>query len=437
MESSNGFRMSGMDVYTWLNLALVLLFVLIGGVFAATELALVSLRESQLHALERESTRGKTVAHLARDPNRFLAAVQIGVTVAGFLSAAYGASTLAPDLAPLLVVLGLSKGAADTLALVGLTLLVAYLSLVLGELVPKRFALQKASSFALALAPPLQVFATLMRPVIWLLSVSTNAVVRLLGGDPHARSELVSDEELRDLVDAHEGLEVEERHILSEVLDATNRLVKEVMRHRGDVDFLVGKQTIPAALEEIRSLPHSRYPVIGRSIDEVLGFVHVRDLLDPDAHPGATTVAEVVRAIVFLPGTNRILPAMTQLRRAGVHIAIVVDEYGGTDGIVTLEDLVEELVGEIHDEYDLPVPEGHSDENGQARLADGGLNIEDFTDATGVELEDGPYETAAGFVTYRLGRMPQVGDTVSAGDYQLRVAALDGLRVSVIEVGAG
>lgn len=425
-----------MDVFTLLNLGLVLLFVLIGGVFAATEIALVSLRASQLHAVEREGRRGATVARLARDPNRFLAAVQIGVTVAGFLSAAYGASTLAPDIAPLLESLGLSQGAADTVALIGMTFVVAYLSLVLGELVPKRFALQKASSYALTLAPPLQIFATLMRPVIWLLSVSTNAVVRLLGGDPHARSELMTDEELRDLVDAHEGLAIEERHILSEVLDATNRLVQEVMRHRGDVDFLVGTQPIPAALEEIRSLPHSRYPVIGRSVDEVLGFVHVRDLLDPDAHPGATTVAEVARSIVFLPGTNRILPAMTQLRRAGVHIAIVVDEYGGTDGIVTLEDLVEELVGEIHDEYDLPTPEQPAAESGHARLADGDLNIEDFTDATGVELKDGPYETAAGFVTYRLGRMPQVGDSVTTGDHQLRVAALDGLRISSIEVVA-
>jgi putative hemolysin len=426
-----------MDVYTWLNVGLVLLFVLIGGVFAATELALVSLRESQLHALARGSSRGATVARLARDPNRFLAAVQIGVTVAGFLSAAYGASTLAPDIAPLVESLGLSAGAADTVALIGLTLLIAYLSLVLGELVPKRFALQKASGFALALAPSLQVFATLMRPVIWLLSVSTNAVVRLLGGDPHARSELMSNEELRDLVDAHEGLAVEERHILSEVLDATNRLVKEVMRHRGDVDFLVGTQSIATALAQIRSLTHSRYPVIGRSVDDVLGFVHVRDLLDPGANPGATTVADVARTIVFLPGTNRILPAMTQLRRAGVHMAIVVDEHGGTDGIVTLEDLVEELVGEIHDEYDLPAPEHPVAGSGRARLVEGGLNIEDFTDATGVELEDGPYETAAGFVTYRLGRMPQVGDTVVAEEYQLRVAALDGLRISVIEVLPG
>ncbi|MGO1288057.1 MAG: CNNM domain-containing protein, partial [Cellulosimicrobium funkei] len=178
-----------MDSGTWTNIGLVLLFILVGGVFAGTEIALVSLRESQVARIEKQSARGARVAAVARDPNRFLAAVQIGVTVAGFFSAAYGASTLAPDLAPALEDLGLSSGLADTVALVGLTLVIAYLSLVLGELVPKRIALQRSAGVALVVAPPLDRFATLMRPVIWLLSRSTDGVVRLLGGDPSARSE--------------------------------------------------------------------------------------------------------------------------------------------------------------------------------------------------------------------------------------------------------
>lgn len=423
-----------MDVYTWVNLGLVLLFVLIGGLFAATEMALVSLRESQLHRLRQQGSRGARVAALARDPNKFLAAVQIGVTVAGFLSAAYGASTLAPDVAPLLASLGLPQGAADTLALIGMTLLIAYLSLVLGELVPKRFALQRAAGFSLVLAPPLLIFAALMRPVIWLLSVSTNAVVRILGGDPHAKKEQMSDEELRDLLGAHPGLEVEERRILSEVLSATDRTVKEVMRHRGDVVFLTGSQLIADAIAQVRATPYTRYPVIGRSVDDVTGFVHVRDLLDPDADPAATTVAHLARSIVFLPGTNRILPAMAQLRRVGVHIAIVIDEYGGTDGIVTLEDLVEELVGEMRDERDQPEAEHHTVVSGAVRMVEGSVNIEDFAEFTGIELEDGPYETVAGFIIDRLGRLPVVGDTVPVGAYQLKVVAIEGLRITAIEV---
>ncbi|HEY9354148.1 MAG TPA: DUF21 domain-containing protein, partial [Nocardioides sp.] len=203
-----------MDSQTFLSLGLVLVFVLVGGVFAATELALVSLRESQLTALERKGSRGARVAEVARDPNRFLAAVQIGVTVAGFLSAAYGGSAIAPDVAPYLERLGLSEALAETTALIVLTLFIAYLSLVLGELVPKRLALQKAAGISLAVAPVLDRFATVMRPVIWLLSVSTDAVVRLLGGDPKASAEQVSEEELREMVSTNRDLEEDERRIL-------------------------------------------------------------------------------------------------------------------------------------------------------------------------------------------------------------------------------
>ncbi len=275
-----------MDTQTFLNVGLVLLFVLVGGVFAATEIALVSLRESQLVSMERTGARGVRVAQVARDPNRFLAAVQIGVTVAGFFSAAYGGSTLAPDLAPYLVDLGMGEDAAQTTALVVLTLVIAYLSLVLGELVPKRLALQKAAPLSLAVAPVLDKFATAMRPVIWLLSLSTNALVRLLGGDPHATSEQLSEEELRDLVSTHEDLDEEERRILSDVFAATETNVKEVMRPRTDVSFIDGGLTLAEAAAQVRDMPYSRYPVTGEGFDDVLGFLHVRDLLAIDAAPG-------------------------------------------------------------------------------------------------------------------------------------------------------
>ena len=209
------------DGQTWLNLGLVVLFVLIGGVFAATELALVSLRDSQLNALERAGGRGARVASIARDPNRFLSAVQIGVTVAGFFSAAYGGSTLAPDVAPYLERLGLSAEVASGLAIAVLTLLIAYLSLVLGELAPKRLALQRAVSVATLTGPPLDRFATVMRPVIWLLSRSSDGIVRLLGGDPDLTGEEVTKEELREIVSSHESLGDDERRILSDVFAAT------------------------------------------------------------------------------------------------------------------------------------------------------------------------------------------------------------------------
>ncbi|WP_156253494.1 hemolysin family protein [Pseudactinotalea terrae] len=429
------------------NIALVLVFILIGGVCAGTELALVSLRESQLDQIAKKGARGQRVAAVARDPNRFLAAVQVGVTLAGFFSAAYGASTIAPAVAPAFMGLGLSESAAGTVAFVLMTLLIAYLSLVLGELVPKRLALQRASSFALVVGPPLDRFASLMRPVIWLLSASTNMVVRLLGGDPKATNEDMTEQELRDLVITNESLPADERKILSDVFNATEHTIGEVMRPRHDVVFLQADLTLDAATRAISSEPYSRYPVIDGDFDHVLGFVHVRDVLlaDLGAHAGdddagavpvaprgeaPTTVRDLVRHIVVLPSTNSLLPSMAMMRRERVHIAVVIDEYGGTDGIVTLEDLVEELVGEIHDEFDKGARAAkHRGPGGEISL-EGGMNLEDFAEATGIELPDeGDYETVAGFVLDRLGRVAALGDVVDVDGARIEVTNLDGNRI--------
>ncbi|MDP3893882.1 hemolysin family protein [Nocardioides sp.] len=416
-----------MDTQTFVNLGLVLLFVMIGGVFAGTELALVSLRESQLTGLERRSTRGARVAAVARDPNRFLAAVQIGVTVAGFLSAAYGGSTLAPDLAPYLERLGLAEPAAETTALVLLTLAIAYLSLVLGELVPKRLALQRSAGISLLVAPVLDRFATMMRPVIWLLSISTNTVVRLIGGDPQATGEQLSEEELRELVSTHEDLDDQERGILRAVFAATETSLKEVMRPRGDVAFLPADLPVAAAAGRVHDMPYSRYPVTGEGFDDVVGFLHVRDLLGV-AGTDERTIGEVCRPVLMLPGTKRVLPSVATMREEGTHLAIVVDEYGGTDGIVTLEDLVEELVGEIRDEYDAAESLTHGD---PASL-DGGTTLEGFAEATGLELEEGGYETVAGYIIARLGRIAEVGDVDDLDGGRLEVTAIAGTRITAV-----
>lgn len=428
-----------MDSGTWLNVGLVLVFVLVGGVFAGTEFALVSLRDSQIRQLAQKGPRGERVAGVARDPNRFLAAVQIGVTVAGFLSAAYGASTLAPDFVPALESIGLPTGLASTVSLVALTLVISYLSLVLGELVPKRIALQRSAQFALVVGPPLDRFATAMRPVIWLLSRSTDVVVRLLGGNPTARSEEMTEEELRDLVIAHEALPEDERRILSDVFSAAKRSVVETMRPRGEVVFLPGDLTLPEAAAIVRSQPYSRYPVTGEDFDDVVGFLHVRDLLDAPRDDGAApmaadprgrTVRDVARTVLELPGTNQLLPSLALMRRTGVHLAIVVDEYGGTDGIITLEDLVEELVGDIRDEYDpahAPLAEGDFD---------AGLTIEAFAEESGVRLDDGPYETVAGFVVSRLGRLGAVGDAVEVRGHLLTVTAVEDRRIRQVTLSA-
>ncbi len=420
----------------WLNIVMVVAFVLIGGAFSGAEIALVSLRESQVRAMaDNGGRRGKAVQRLLSDPNRFLAAVQVGVTLAGFFSAAFGASTLSEPFAAWLVDLGVREGLAGTLAFVLVTIAISYLSLVVGELTPKRLALQRAEGFSLLVAAPLNAIAKLSRPVIWLLSKSTDVMVRLLGGDPKASGESISQEELRDLVTAHESLSSDERRLIGEVFRAGDREVREVMTPRTEVDFLEASMTASRAAKQVHDSSHSRYPVVGRDEDDVLGFVHVRDLFLPH-HPAgrAATVGDLVRDVKRLPGTAGVLTALSEMRRENHHLAIVVDEYGGTDGIVTLEDLIEEVIGEIYDEYDEDVAAGGDERPDGPQEVDGLLNLDDFREVTGLQLPEGPYETVAGYVLADLGRLPVVGDSVEVEGRTLTVLELDGRRIARIEV---
>ncbi|MCC9145418.1 MULTISPECIES: hemolysin family protein [unclassified Arthrobacter] len=429
-----------MDVSAVVNLLLVVFFILVGGIFAAAEMALVTLRESQLSGIERSGKQGRRTAHLARNPNLFLSAIQIGVTLAGFFSAAYGASALAPTVVPLLRQWGLAQPAAEATAFILLTLAVAYLSLVFSELVPKRLAMQNAVLFARVLSPGLNLFAVLMRPVIRLLSFSTDTVVRLLGGNPEARTVPVSSEELWDMVAASPMLAEDSRRILNDVFGAGTRLVQEVMRPRTEVVFVRADLRLDEALHQVRHQPYSRYPVTGASVDDIVGFIHVRDLMpDPEGpEPDRRTVADILRPILFLPGTAAVLPSLGRMRRGNSHIAVVADEYGGTDGIVTLEDLVEELVGEIYDEFDTgedPEDRYHR-EKGQL-VVDGALILQEFERLTGVGLPEGQYETVAGYILDQLGRVARPGDTVPAPGCRLEVLGVRRRRIGAVRVIPG
>ena len=412
-------------------LALVLVFIAIGAFFAAAEIALVSLREGQVRSVAQRGSRGRRVAKLHDNPNRFLAAVQVGVTLAGFLAAAFGASSLAGDFAPTLEDAGVPAGAAEPLALVAITLVITYLSIVFSELVPKRLALQRAEGTALLVAPVLDRVASAFRPLIWLLSTSTNAVVRLFGGDPDAQRESISEEELRDIVAGHEQLGREERQLIEDVFEAGERQLHEVMVPRTEVDFLDASTPVFQAVRTAATNPHSRYPVIRGSQDDVVGFIHVRDLFAPEISGRSVRVGEIARPVKQMPGTKRVLSALSELRREGHHLAIVVDEYGGTDGIVTMEDLMEEVIGEIHDEYDVAAEQTRSLRGGDVEV-DGLLNLEDFEDRTGLELPEGPYETVAGFVIHQLGRLPEVDESIEALGHRFTVTELDGRRIAKV-----
>jgi putative hemolysin len=418
-----------------LNVLVVLALILVEALFVATEICLVSLRESQIKAIAGKGRAGAAVARLTEDPNRFLAAVQIGVTVTSLLSSAYGAVTLSHATADGLKGLGAGPGLAGVLGFLLVTIAISFVTLVLGELAPKRLALQRAEATARLTGLPLDHFARLMRPVIWLLSVSTNVVVRLLGGDPGTARESMTEEELRGLVSSHESLGRDERRLIDEVFEASDRRLREVLVPRTEVQFLDAATTVAQAWLTVRQGPHSRYPVVRGSHDDVVGFVHIRDLASPhgEGDTRSIRVADVARPVMMLPDGKNVLVALAEMRRERQHMAIVVDEYGGTAGIVTLEDLVEEVVGDIRDEYDLDVATARRLLGGDV-VVDGLLNIDDFADESGLTLPEGPYETVAGYVVAVLGHLPEVGEAVDVAGRRLRVEELDGRRVSRVRV---
>ena len=437
-----------------LDVIVVLIIILIGGFFAGSEMALVSLREGQVKALAKRGRRGQRAARLAQDPARFFSAVQIGVTLATLVSGAYGAETLAGFLKSWLArEYHLSPAWAGTIAFIVVTICITFFSLVLGELAPKRIALQRAPALALLAAPLLDRISVLARPVVWLLIKCTNLIVALLGGDPRLGRLAITEEELRDLVTGAQTLSQDERHIVGEVFDAGKRQIREVLVPRTEVVFLDAETQVAEAAAIVAGVPHSRLPVYQDTYDNVIGFVHVRDLFiiggdrgesgfhppraeqSPGVAKGSVPVRQISRPVKHLPISKTVLSSLSEMRRERAHLAIVVDEYGGTAGIVTLEDLVEELIGDITDEYDI-------EQNHATRLpagdveVDGLLNLDEFAEQTGLELPEGPYETAAGYVLAALGALPSVGDTVPVAGRTITVTELDGRRIARLRVTA-
>jgi putative hemolysin len=416
-----------------LDVVIVLVIVSIGGFFSSAEMALVSLREGQVRSLAKRGRRGAKAAKLAADPNRFFSSVQIGVTLATLVSGAYAADTLVGLLRSWLVGHNVATSVAGPLAFTVVTVCITFVSLVLGELAPKRLALQRTVPIALLAAPILDVIARLARPVVWLLSVSVNVVVRLLGGDPGQNRQTMTEQELRDLVTGTQALSPDERRIVGEVFDAGKRQIREVLRPRTEVEFLAAGITVGEAARIASGVPYSRLPVYQGSHDNVVGFVHIRDLLGPAAPPRTAPVDEAVRPIKFLPISKTVLSALSEMRRERAHLAIVADEYGGTAGIVTLEDLVEELIGDIMDEYDTGEAPATKLPQGEVEV-DGLLNLDEFAEQTSIRLPEGPYETVAGYVLAALGELPAPGDTAEIPGYTITVTEMDARRIARLRV---
>jgi putative hemolysin len=399
----------------WLEIGLVLLLVVVNAAFAGSEVALISLREGQLRRLEQEGGRGRLVAQLARDPNQFLSTIQIGITLAGFLASAAAAVALAEPLVPLLGFLG---GAAEPVAVLLVTVVLTYLTLVIGELAPKRIALQRPEPWARRAARPLTLITTLTRPAVWLLSKSTDLLVRLAGGDPNIQRETVTEEEVRDLVATQASFSPQHRTILVGALEITERVLRDVLVPRRQMIALGANASVQDAVRTLVSTTHGRAPVYRGDLDEIIGVAHLVDLVEARGRVG-----DHIRPALALPESIGVLDALRRLQAERQTLAIVINEYGGTEGIVTVEDLLEELVGEIYDEFD-------RDSRAIERQADGSLvlpgsfPIHDLPDL-GISLPEGPYTTVAGLVLDRLGRLPDPGEAVQVDGWQLEVLAVE------------
>jgi putative hemolysin len=409
----------------WAEIGLVLLLVLINAAFAGSEVALISLREGQLRRLEREGEQGRLVARLARDPNQFLSTIQIGITLAGFLASAAAAVSLAEPLVPLLGFLGRAAGPA---AVVLVTMVLTYLTLVVGELAPKRIALQRPERWALRAARPLAVISTLTRPAVWLLSKSTNVLVRLAGADPRRQREEVTEEEVRDMIATGSVFRPEQRRILSEAIEIGERRLRDVLVPRRDVVAIPADASVAEAIGLLLGTTHGRAPVYRGDLDEVIGLVTLQDLVGAEG-----PVASRVRPVVALPESMGVLDALRRLQAEREQLAIVLNEYGGTEGIVTVEDLLEELVGEITDEYDREEPEVLELGNGAYRVS-GKASIDDVNELLGTELPDEEWDTVAGLMLDLLGRMPERGEETAFRGVSLKAERVQGRRIASVMI---
>jgi putative hemolysin len=396
------------------ELAIVAASLLVNAVLAGSEIAFVSLRDTQISRLEQRGDRGRALARLARDPTRFLTTIQLGINLAGFLASASIAQKAADRLAdPLDFLGGAARPVAFALVLLGLT----YVTMVLGELVPKRLAMQRAEGWGLVAARPIAALDAVARPVVWLVGTSVDVVVRILGGNPSARAEDVTEEEVRDLI-ATSVEDEEQRTILSGAFEAAERTLREIVVPRSQVVALPVDAPTAQARADLVESGHSRAPVYAGDLDDVRGVVHLIDLVDEDGPVGAH-----MRPATVLPEAVSVLDGLRRLRGDRQQMAVVVNEHGATEGIVTVEDLLEEIVGDLYDEFDPDLGTVEREEGG-ALVLPGDYPVHDLPDL-GVSLPEGPYATVAGWALARLGHIPEGHEAVEADGWRLEVLDIE------------
>ena len=431
-----------------LDITIVLTLILVGGFFAASEIALITVKRHRLNQLIGEGSRAARVAqHLTEDPSRFLATIQIALTFLGFLASAFGAVSLSGSLAHLvrLVPLSFVRGAANEISFVIVTLLIALAAIIVGELVPKTLALTFADRFAIFVARPIGWFDRALRPIVWFVSTVSNVLVRALGGKDRPQAGYLSTEELKMLVETGSeqgGIEEDEKEMIHGVIELAETKVHQVMVPRIGIRAVEVSDPVDEVLEMIVKAGHSRVPVYQENLDNIVGILYAKDLL-PYLMPGAAPASQIdIRAIArpatYVSETKPVDELLHEMRVNKRHIAIVVDEYGGTAGLITMEDVVEEIVGEIQDEYDSEesLVEALEDNANIAYRLDGRVSMDDLRDLFELpdteEEDEDEYDTVGGFIVHRVGRIPLPGAVVQFRDVTLRVEAAEPRRIAKV-----
>jgi len=417
-----------------LQLALLFVLILINAFFAMSEIAVISLNDNKILRMADEGNKkAQLIRKLTANSSRFLSTIQIGVTLAGFLTSATAAQTFANKLAALILKINDLKdyqGIVNGFSIVIITIVMAFFSLVLGELAPKRIAMQAPEKVAFRAVGILLFFAKATSPFVKFLSLSTNAIVRLFGFDPNASNEMVTEEEIRMLVDVggeHGVIENTQKEMINNIFEFDDIDVGDIMTHRTDMSAVEVDDSLDDVLNIAIEEGYSRIPVYEEDQDNIIGILYVKDLLKfigKDV-PEGQTLKDLMRKAYYVPETMRCGELFKEMTESHVQMAVVVDEYGGTAGIVTLEDLLESIVGNIQDEYDNE-DEEISRINETTFTVDGITDIDEVDELVGTEIPEGDYDTLGGFIISLLGYLPQEGE--------MNVVEFDNLRFTVLNV---
>ena len=421
-----------------LSIAVTVILTIFNGYFSMSEMALSTAHKVLLdHDAEEGDRRAATAADAVESPDRFLATIQVGITLLGFFSSAFAATSLSEPFGAWLSGFGLDQGFANGLATAIITLIVSYFSIVVGELVPKRMAMADAEGVTKRVIGPLSGFAHVVHPLVWLTAASANGLARLLHIKGIEDRQEVSEDEIRYMVRDSDELSDEEKSMIHEVIDLGDTKAREVMVPRVDVTFVEDDTTVGAVIDVMQDKGYSRIPIYHEDIDRIVGIAHIKDLIGPtmDNHEANASIKRYMRRADFVPDTKDIIPLLSEMRSTHDHMVIVVDEYGGTAGVLTIEDIVEEIVGEIEDEFD-PDNKYLTQLSEREWLVDGRYSIDDAIEL-GWPIEDSEeYETIAGFVLDEFDGLPRPGDEIQLEGYTFHVQSLRGRRVSLVRVQA-